>query len=440
LFQTTREDTMNAPNTAEQLGNRFASIAITDIYPSQTSIQNLRRSHFDPNKIAELAASIKQSGVLQPILVRPRYADMLVTQRVPEDGFEIVAGERRWLAAKEAGLTAIDCHVRPLTDAQLLEAQLVENLQREGVHPLEEAEGYRALAKLRGITPEQLATEIGKSRAYVYARLKLLELAPEAREALDVGDLDASKALVVARFGAKLQAKIIKDYRSGANGRTSYRQFVESVRSMFMTDLTAAPFKLNDEHLHQFVKVKKGVEEAIALPACVNCPNYSRNDLELQAEFGTDAHVCIDRDCHDVKVVSFHDRLRLAAKNAGRSILTGDQAKAAMPDDSHWSDGFNAQWLRLDATCRDDLYENTVPEPDRQKFKRDEDYEAACEAWQDKSDDYVPRTFLALLQPLDASLIQLAEDRKGRLVELYPVDIAAHILAKRHIALDVPKP
>src|SRR5690242_8119240 len=119
---------MNAPTPAAALAKpSIIMLELASIVPSTTHIQELRRARFDPKLIAELAESIKTVGVLQPILVRRSQANGR------EDRFELVAGERRWLASKKAGLPEIPATVRALSDEQVLEVQLIENLQREGL-------------------------------------------------------------------------------------------------------------------------------------------------------------------------------------------------------------------------------------------------------------------------------------------------------------------
>ena len=114
--------------------------------------------------------------------------------------FEIVAGERRWRASREAGLDTIPAIVRTLDDSQVLEIQLVENLHREGLHELEEAEGYEILMQQHHYDIEQLVAKVGRSRAYVYARLKLLALDKKSRDAFYAGKLTAATALLLARI------------------------------------------------------------------------------------------------------------------------------------------------------------------------------------------------------------------------------------------------
>src|SRR5215469_10259383 len=125
------------------------------------------RKRFDEAELEELAASIREKGVLQPILVRPAmYAGE----------FQIVAGERRWRAAQLAGLRVVPALVRELSDAETIEIAIVENVQRADLSPIEEAEGYRALVETHGRTQAEVAELVGKSRVHVTNALRLLQL------------------------------------------------------------------------------------------------------------------------------------------------------------------------------------------------------------------------------------------------------------------------
>jgi ParB family transcriptional regulator, chromosome partitioning protein len=142
------------------------------------------RRHFDPSTLAELTASIRASGVIQPIVVR----------RDGED-YELIAGERRWRAARDAGLERIPAVVRDATDAESLELALVENLLREDLNPIEAAEGYRRLLAEFGWTQEQLGQRIGKDRSSIANALRLLRLPDPIQEDLRSGRLTMGHAL-----------------------------------------------------------------------------------------------------------------------------------------------------------------------------------------------------------------------------------------------------
>src|SRR5262249_32650145 len=149
------------------------------------------------------ADSIEAHGLAQPILVRPRPAPgrSQAQQDVAEafgiqgeEYFELVAGERRWRAAKLAGLKEIEAKVRDLDNKAVLEIQFIENLQRTDLSPIEEAEGYKRLLDEHGYTADSLAGKLGKSKSYVYARLKLNNLPLAAMDAVVKGDLPATTA------------------------------------------------------------------------------------------------------------------------------------------------------------------------------------------------------------------------------------------------------
>ncbi len=141
------------------------------------------RLHIDDARLEGLAASIRENGVLQPILVRPK-----------GDGYELVAGERRVAAAQRAGLLKIPAVVRSVPDERLLELALVENIQREELNPIEEAQAYQRLAEELAITQEQLAARLGKERSTVANALRLLKLPKTVRELVASGQLSPGHA------------------------------------------------------------------------------------------------------------------------------------------------------------------------------------------------------------------------------------------------------
>lgn len=141
------------------------------------------RQDFDEESLAELADSIKQAGLIQPLLVRQ-----------VGDSYEIVAGERRWRAAQRAGLAAVPCVISPVTDEESLLMALIENLQRENLNPMEEAEAYARLREQFGLSQEQVAERVGKSRAAVANSLRLLGLPREIQEDVRDGTITAGHA------------------------------------------------------------------------------------------------------------------------------------------------------------------------------------------------------------------------------------------------------
>jgi ParB/RepB/Spo0J family partition protein len=200
--------------------------------------------------------------------------------------YEIVAGERRFRAASAAGLTEIPAIVRDLTDAEALELQVIENNQRVDVHPLEEAEGYEALMQHAHYSVDDMAAKVGKSRAYVYARLKLLALCEAGRKALYEGTISASIALLLARIPVKkLQEKCLDEVLDdmGSGEPMSFREAKDHVENRYMLRLKEAPFKPGDAGLVP----KAG--------ACTDCPKRTGNEPELFADIAN-ADVCTDPD------------------------------------------------------------------------------------------------------------------------------------------------
>ena len=166
---------------------------------------NQPRQHFDEEALADLAASIRQHGILQPILVRPR-SDQT-------DFYEIIAGERRWRAAQKAQLHEVPVLIRTLSDTEVLEIALVENLQREDLNPIEEAEGYRRLIDQFGYTQDKTAEMIGKSRSHVTNMIRLLALPAPVQKLVQTGTLSAghARAIIVTPDPLRLAEKIIQE-------------------------------------------------------------------------------------------------------------------------------------------------------------------------------------------------------------------------------------
>jgi len=161
-------------------GDALRELAVDELQPGKYQ----PRSQMSQETLAELAESIKSQGVMQPILVRP----------APHGRFEIVAGERRWRAARMAGLATVPALVKEIPDNQALAAALIENIQREDLSPLEEASGIQRLVQEFGLTHQAIAETLGRSRAAVSNLLRLLELAPPVRELLSQGRLDMGHA------------------------------------------------------------------------------------------------------------------------------------------------------------------------------------------------------------------------------------------------------
>jgi len=158
-------------------------IRITDIVPNRYQ----PRHHFAPGELAELAASIKESGILQPIMVR----------RKGDGIFELIAGERRWRASKEAGLETIQAVVRNCSDQESLLIALVENIQRADLNPMETARAYSRMINEFGLTQDAIAHKVGRDRSSVANAVRLTQLHPEAQKLVENGTLSAGHAKVI---------------------------------------------------------------------------------------------------------------------------------------------------------------------------------------------------------------------------------------------------
>ena len=181
--------------------NTVTYIDINDIKPNR----NQPRKHFDEEKIAELASSIQEHGIIQPLIVRKA-----------ENGYELVAGERRWRAARAAALEKVPCLIREFTDEENALVAIIENMQREDLDPIEEAEGLNEMIKNYGLTQEEVSRSISKSRPYITNSLRLLKLPQSIREKVSEGTLSAghARAILGVRGKAaqeKLAERIIKE-------------------------------------------------------------------------------------------------------------------------------------------------------------------------------------------------------------------------------------
>jgi len=178
-------------------GETLASLAIDALQPGRFQ----PRARIGPEALAELAESIKSQGVMQPILARP----------IGAGRYEIVAGERRWRAARMAGLTSVPALVREVADRQALAIALIENLQREDLNPLDEATGIRRLTEEFGMTHAEAAETVGRSRAAITNALRLLELAPPVQELLREGKLDMGHARALLALPALTQIEFARE-------------------------------------------------------------------------------------------------------------------------------------------------------------------------------------------------------------------------------------
>lgn len=301
-----------------------------------------RRRGLDIDSLRTLADSITAHGLGSPILVRPLPASRVAetSGMDPRPAYEVIAGERRWRACQLAELPSMPMFVRDMSDEAVLEMQLVENIEREDLDAMEEAEGFALLRDKLGYTVDQIAERMGKGRgpSYVRKRMKLLDLTPASREAMYDGTLQLSTGLLVARYPADVQAqavKIIKGMgRQLADGSTEPAPFRDVVRALFSKlhlVLTEAPFDREDPGL------------VLTAGPCTTCPKRTGNNPDLFGE--ADTHMagesCTDASCWAEKKTAHVARAISNAQARGLSVM--DEAEAAKLLPSPYSSG---RWIQ----------------------------------------------------------------------------------------------
>lgn len=188
------EEPAKAPAAAEE--NAVTYININDIKPNE----NQPRKVFNEEKINELSASILEHGIIQPLVVRKSKA-----------GYEIVAGERRWRAARKAALKEVPCLIRSFSDEENMLIAIIENMQREDLNPIEEAEGLNQMIKTYGLTQEEVSKSVSKSRPYITNALRLLKLPAQIQELVTEGKISTGHArALISVSDKKLQADLCK--------------------------------------------------------------------------------------------------------------------------------------------------------------------------------------------------------------------------------------
>jgi ParB family chromosome partitioning protein len=244
------------------------------------------RKRFDENGLNELAASFKTQGVLAPLLVR----------ELDQGTYEVIAGARRLRAAKLAELQSVPIRIVKLSDAEAIEAQCVENLQREGIHPLEEALGFKSLLELGELyNIAHIAARAGKSEAYIYGRLRLADLIPPVAEAFLKDKITIGHALLIAKLpAAQQQEAFAAAFRSmwTSEGNTQVlipvKELAAWIESNILLQLASVPFDKQDETL------------VPAAGSCLNCPKRTGFNKLLFADVRKDS--CTDPQCFRAKV------------------------------------------------------------------------------------------------------------------------------------------
>ena len=272
-------------NQKTQNGGEYRNVAIELLEESPTN----PRKRFNEENLKELAASFQSQGILQPLVVRVKSAE--------ENKYEVVAGARRLRAAQMVELKTVPVRIVQLSDAAAIEAQVVENLQREDIHPLEEAFGFRSLLNLNdpNYTLSSLAARAGKSEAYVQGRIKLTELIPPIADAFLADRITIGHALLIAKLPDSQQQEAFNAcFRQmwTSEGNTQVlipvRELAAWVESNILLELAAAPFSKTDEAL---------VPQA---GSCANCPKRTGFNALLFSDVRKDS--CTDPQCFRAKI------------------------------------------------------------------------------------------------------------------------------------------
>ena len=266
----------------------YRDLPLSSLIESKTN----PRRFFEDSALRELAASIRSQGVLSPLLVRP----------LTERSFEIIAGARRYRAAHLAEAETVPARIVNLTDAEALEAQLIENLQRRDVHPLEEAQGFRALLNLDEpkYSIEQISAKTGKSATYCAQRIKLTELTAAVTEAFAKDEIGVGHALLLAKLQPAEQEQALsacfREDWNGGQGKAKrillpVRHLHQWIEQNILLILKDAPFSKTDPTVNP------------AAGACVDCPKHTGGNALLFADIAEDA--CTDPACYQSKLDGF---------------------------------------------------------------------------------------------------------------------------------------
>ena len=266
-------DSLFADNSVDELNPSVNKLRIMEIEPNRDQ----PRKDFDEKSLSELAESIEQHGVLQPLVVRP----------LTNGGYQLVAGERRWRAARIAGLTEVPVVIKELTDEEVIEIAMIENLQREDLNPLEEALGYRYMMDELNITQEQAAEKVGKSRPAVANAIRWLHLPDEVQEMVKNNLISPGHAR--ALLGFENQELIIQTAKRIVKEDLSVREVETLVKNSQKTPKVPKQQKRDKffsevelalvENLGRKVKIKESKKDAGVL----EIEFFDKDDLESLA-------------------------------------------------------------------------------------------------------------------------------------------------------------
>ena len=276
LFNDVEINTHDSERNSSSTNEGILFLDINDIKPNSKQ----PRKNFPDDKIDELAKSIETHGIIQPIMVRPA-----------GEGYEIVAGERRWRAARRAALKQVPCIIRELTEEQNMLIAIIENMQREDLNPMEEADALNQMIVQYGLTQEEVSKSVGKSRPYITNALRLLKLPSEIREMVVQGQLTSGHARAIA--GVKDETKQVslasKTVKEGLSVRETETLANKENESMPNRQAKARPRAKNREitDLEEELKTVLGTKVEISQGTKrgkIEIEYYSRDELERLLE------------------------------------------------------------------------------------------------------------------------------------------------------------
>ncbi len=244
-------------------GEGSVSLPISQVEPGL----NQPRKSFDPDALADLAESIRVHGIIQPLTVR----------RLASGYYQIIAGERRWRAAKDAGLTEVPAVIIEADDRKVMEIGLIENLQREDLNPAEEARGYQALIQEYGLTQEEVAERMGKSRPAIANMLRLLALPEDVMKLMEEGSLSAGHARAI--LGAPTAALQRTAAKKVIDGQLSVRQ-TEALVKALQKEKAVKP-RQDDETLLYLGEVEKDLSGRLGRKVKIT-PKGKKGRIELE--------------------------------------------------------------------------------------------------------------------------------------------------------------
>ena len=258
-------DALFIDNSTEDVKSAV-KLGINDIEPNRDQ----PRKHFDEAALSELADSIALHGVIQPLLVRP----------ISDGGYQLIAGERRWRASRLAGLTEVPVVIREMTDSEAMELALIENLQREDLNPIEEAEGYKLLMDTYSLTQEQAAERVGKSRSAVANAMRLLSLPKEVLDLIKEGRISSGHGRTL--LGLNDKSMMLKLCKEIEEKQISVRQLESIIKTLNnpKKDKDEKPKKVKRDPY--FDECELAIRQELGRKATINVNKGNKGTLEIE--------------------------------------------------------------------------------------------------------------------------------------------------------------